>query len=279
MLIIGSDDKMIRSTNDLLKSKFDMKDMGFSYMISGIKITRTQNGLMLSQIPYVDKILEKFNQRDTSIARTPIDTSQHIPKNSGDNVAQLEYSRIIDNLMYLMSCTRHDLAYAISRLSRYTSNPSDEHWKSITRLLRYLRYTRECGLHYVRYPAIIEGYNGANWIFDSRSTSGYVFKLGGVAISWKSSKQTIISKSTVETEWLRQFLEDFPKWPKPVTAICIHCDSQSAIGRAQNTMYNGISRHIRRRHNTIRQLLSTGVISTDNLKSKDNIVDPLTKGL
>ena len=61
--------------------------------------------------------------------------------------------------------------------------------------------------------------------------------------------------------------------------ICIHCDSQSTIGRAQNNMYNGKSRHIHRRHNTIRQLLSTGVISLDYVKCKDNIADSLTKGL
>ena len=68
-------------------------------------------------------------------------------------------------------------------------------------------------------------------------------------------------------------------WPKPVPAICIHCDSQSAIGRAQNHMYNGKARHIRRRHNTVRQLLSNGIISIDYIKSKENIADPLTKGL
>ena len=61
--------------------------------------------------------------------------------------------------------------------------------------------------------------------------------------------------------------------------IRIHCHSQSAIGRAQKSMFNGKSKHIRRRHNTIRQLLSIGVISIDFLKSKDNIADPLTKGL
>ena len=88
-----------------------------------------------------------------------------------------------------------------------------------------------------------------------------------------------LDKSGEEAEWLRQFLEDIPGWPKPVSAISIHCDSQSAIGRAQSVMYNGKSRHIRRRHNTIRQLLSTGVISIDYIKSKDNIADPLTKGL
>jgi hypothetical protein len=164
----------------------------------------------------------------------------------------------------------------------------------MTRLLRYLRYTRNYGLHYSRYPAVIEGHCDANWISDtndSRATSGYVFTLGGAAISWKSSKQTVIARSTMESEfialdkageeaeWLRQFIEDIPRWPNPVSAICIHCDSQSAIGRAHSTMYNGKNRHIRRRHNTVRQLISTGIITIDYVKSKDNIADPLTKGL
>ena len=61
--------------------------------------------------------------------------------------------------------------------------------------------------------------------------------------------------------------------------IRIHCDSQSAIGKEQSSMYNGKSRHIHRRHNTIRQLLLTGIISVDFVKSKDNIANPLTKGL
>ena len=64
-----------------------------------------------------------------------------------------------------------------------------------------------------------------------------------------------------------------------MTQICIHCDIQSAIGRAQNSMYNGKSRHICRGHNTIRQLLSIGVISLNYVRYTDNITDPLTKGL
>ena len=118
-----------------------------------------------------------------------------------------------------------------------------------------------------------------------------MFTLEIAMVSWKSSKQTVIARSTMEyefialdkcgeeAEWLRHFLEDIPRWPKPVPPICLHCDNQSAIGRAQNSMYNGKSRHIRRRHNTIKQQLSTGVISLDYIKSKDNIADPLTKGL
>ena len=88
-----------------------------------------------------------------------------------------------------------------------------------------------------------------------------------------------LDKCGEEAEWLCYFLEDIPRWSKPMPPICIHYDSQSAIGRAQNNMYNGKSRHIRRRHNTIRQLLSTEVIFLDYVKSKDNIADLLTKGL
>ena len=62
-------------------------------------------------------------------------------------------------------------------------------------------------------------------------------------------------------------------------AIYVHCDSQSAIGRAHNDMYNNKSKHIRRRHNTVRQLLSNEIISIDYIKSKDNLADPLAKGL
>ncbi|XP_047341240.1 homeobox-leucine zipper protein GLABRA 2-like [Impatiens glandulifera] len=128
-----------------------------------------------------------------------------------------------------MSCTRPDIAYAVSKLSRYTSNPGNNHWKTIVRLLRYLRNTRDYGLHYTRHPVVIEGYTHANWISnmkDSKSTSGYVFTLRGAAISWKSSKQTVIVKSTMKSEfitldkcgekaeWLRLFLEDIPIWSK-----------------------------------------------------------------
>ncbi|GJW75142.1 zinc finger, CCHC-type containing protein [Tanacetum coccineum] len=110
----------------MLKSKFDMKDMGLADVILGIKIIRTHNGLVLSQAHYVDKILNTHNTGDSGQARTPIDTRYPDPP---------------------------DLAYAVSRLSRYTSNPSNAHWKAMTTLLHYLRYSRDYGLHYDRRPA------------------------------------------------------------------------------------------------------------------------------
>ncbi|KAM2838666.1 hypothetical protein COP1_030352 [Malus domestica] len=235
-----------------------------------------------------------FGQFDCKPAATPFDAGCKLEKNKGDAISQLEYSQVIESLMYLMNSTRPDLAYAVSRLSRYTSNPAKEHWDALVRVLRYLKNTLDYRLHYTKYPHVVEGFNDANWISnttESKSTSGYVFSLRGAAISWKSSKQKCIARFTMEyefialdlageeAEWLKNFLEDIPMWPKSVTAICIHCDSMAVQSRAKSHVYNGKSRHIRRRHNTLKKLLSNGIISIDYVKSKENIADLLTKCL
>jgi len=93
------------------------------------------------------------------------------------------------------------------------------------------------------------------------------------------SEFVTLDKAAEEAEWLQQFVEEIPRWPKPIPSIRIYCDNQSTIDKAQAKLYNGKSRHIRRRHSSIRQLLSTGVITIDYVRSKENIADPLTKGL
>ncbi|PHU12397.1 hypothetical protein BC332_19327 [Capsicum chinense] len=93
------------------------------------------------------------------------------------------------------------------------------------------------------------------------------------------SKFIALDKAGEEAEWLQNFLEDIPYWPKPVALVCIHCDIQAEIGRAGIIIYNYKSRYIRRRHNNIRELLSSGIINVDYVKSKDNMSDPSTKGL
>ncbi|KAL4203712.1 hypothetical protein AMTRI_Chr01g129360 [Amborella trichopoda] len=105
--------------------------------------------------------------------------------------------------MYTMSCTRLDISFVLGKLSRYTSNPGQEHWNVVNRILQYLKGTVDYGLHYVGEPAVLEGYNYANWITvsdQSMSTSGWIFTFGGVAVAWSSKKQTCISKSTMESE-------------------------------------------------------------------------------
>ncbi|KAK4402405.1 Retrovirus-related Pol polyprotein from transposon TNT 1-94 [Sesamum angolense] len=144
-----------------------------------------------------------------------------------------------------------------------------------------------------KFPAVLEGFCDANWVTDNdevSSTSGYVFTLGGGAISWKSIKQTCIARSTLESEfialelagqeaeWLRNLVGDMPMWESSIP-VSIHCDSQAAIGIAKNYAYNGKRRHIRIRHDAVKELLKNGIIYLEYVRSERNLADPLTKGL
>ena len=72
MLIIGSNNKIIKTTKKMLNSKFDMNDMGKTDVILGMKIIRTSDRYVLSQSHYVEKILEKFNKNDLRVEITPV---------------------------------------------------------------------------------------------------------------------------------------------------------------------------------------------------------------
>ena len=116
---------------------------------------------------------------------------------------QLRYSQIIGSLMYLASATRPDILFDVSKLSRFISNPKDDHWKALKRVVHYLKGTMDYGIHYTGYPRVLEGYSDSNWISDAdeiKATSGYVFTLGGGTVSWKSCKKTILTMSTMEVE-------------------------------------------------------------------------------
>src|SRR5215216_6967403 len=127
--------------------------------------------------------------------------------------------------MYLASATRPDISFVVSKLSRFVSKLGDDHWHALERLMRYLKGSASYGIHYTRYPRVLEGYSDSNWISDAdkiKATSGYVFTLAGGAVSWKSCKQTILTRSnmeaeltvldttTVEAEWLRELLMNLP---------------------------------------------------------------------
>ncbi|RZB51814.1 Retrovirus-related Pol polyprotein from transposon TNT 1-94 [Glycine soja] len=271
-----------------------MKDLGEASVILGIKITRSKEGISLDQSHYIEKILKKYDYFDCKPASTPYDPSVKLFKNTGEGIRQTEYASIIGSLRYATDCTRPDIAYAVGLSCRFTSRPSMEHWHAIERVMRYLKRTINLGLHYKRFPAVLEGYSDADWNTlsnDSKATNGYIFSIAGGAISWKSKKHTILAQSTVESEmialataseeasWLKSLLAEIPLWERPIPAALIHCDSTAAIAKIENCYYNGKKRQIRRKHNTVRELLSTGAVRVDHVHTDDNLVDPLTKGL
>ena len=151
------------------------------------------------------------------------------------------------------------------------------------------------GIHYSGDPKVLEGYSDANWIFDAdelKATSGYVFTLGGGAVSWKSCNQTILTRSTmeaelaaldtatVEAEWLRELLMDLPIVKKPIPTILMNCDNQTVIVKVNSSKDNmKSSRHVKRCLKSVRKLRNTCVIALDYIRTAKNLADQFTKGL
>jgi hypothetical protein len=124
------------------------------------------------------------------------------------------------------------------------------------------------------------------------ATSGYVFLLGGGAVSWKSCKQTILTRSTmeveltalntasIEAEWLREFLVDLPMVEKPIPSISMNCDNQTVIVKVNSSKDNmKSSRHVKRRLKSARKLRNSRVIALDYVPTAKNVADQFIKGL
>nr|GEZ86772.1 zinc finger, CCHC-type [Tanacetum cinerariifolium] len=178
--------RRVDKTKKFLSSRFSMKDMGEVDVILGIKIRRENKETVITQSHYIEKILKKFNHEDCFPMSTHMDPVEKLRLNTGKLVDQLEYSRVVGCLMYAMTSTRPDIAYAVGRLSRFTSNPSRQHWQEITRVFKFLKGNMNYGLSYVGYTSVLEASSDAsclNHVEDSSSTSGWVFLLKGGAIS------------------------------------------------------------------------------------------------
>ncbi|GJX24330.1 zinc finger, CCHC-type containing protein [Tanacetum coccineum] len=244
MLIFGTYQVLVDLTKEFLSLKLSMKDIGEANVILGIRIKHESNKIAISQSYYIEKVLKKFNYFDCTPVSTPMATSEKLIPNNGQAVSQLDYSRVIGCLMYVMTCTRPDIAFAVGKLSRYTSNYGTQHWQAIQRVLKYLKKTMDYSLTYTSYRPTLEKYTDASWISnaeDNSSTSGWVFLLGGAAGK--------------EAEWLRNLILEIPLWSKPIAPISIRCDSAATLAMAYSQMYNGKSRHL-----GVRQTLYLGII-------------------
>ena len=110
-------------------------------------------------------LLRKYNFHDHKSVATPFDSSVHLfPVNNDDEIfKQKDYASIIGSLRYATDCTRSDIAYAVGVLSRFTSKLSKDHWLAIERVMRYLIGTKNYGLFYKKYLAVIEDFSDADW--------------------------------------------------------------------------------------------------------------------
>ena len=194
ILLIGNDVGMMQSTKVWLSNKFSMKDMGEASYILGMKIYRDRSSRMLglSQSAYIDRVLKRFEMEESKKGFLPIGhgitlSKSMCPKTKDERVkmSKTPYASAIGSIMYVMICTRPDVAYALSACSRYQANPGLAHWSSVKTILKYLRRTKELFLIYGRGELEVEGFTDSSFQSDkddSKSVSGYVFLLNGLSL-------------------------------------------------------------------------------------------------
>jgi hypothetical protein len=146
--LFGESNSLQEQTINLLKSEFKVNDMGDVHWLHGNRIDRDNAGIHLSQTAYIDRILNKFALTDCNPVSTPLDPNQQI-RAVGDEDERTDaslYQQIVGSINYLVTATRPDLAYTITHLSQYNSNPSKTHLSLVKRVLQYLKGTREYSL-------------------------------------------------------------------------------------------------------------------------------------
>ncbi|KAM0059035.1 putative RNA-directed DNA polymerase [Helianthus debilis subsp. tardiflorus] len=298
MLIAGSDMTEIKKLKKQMSKGFEMKDLGAANQILGMSIFRNkQDGsLTLSQEKYIEKVLERFSLKDAKIRSTPLGSHFKLskvqsPKSDEDKaeMAKVPYAYAVGSLMYAMVCTRPDIAHAVGVVSRFMSNLGREHWEAFKWLLRYLKGTSKVALHFKGKEVILKGFadadlGGCKESF--KSTTWYVFTVGGTAVSWMSKLQKSVALSTTEAEymavaeaskeliWLKNFLKELGK---EQVDCALFCDNQSAIHLAKNPVFYSKTKHIQLRYHFIRDQVGYSTLKLKKIKGTKNPADMLTK--
>ncbi|CAM8900799.1 unnamed protein product [Rhodiola kirilowii] len=283
-----------------LKKHFDMKDFVKAQKILGVKIIRNRHDrkISLSQVDYVAKVLDKFCMKESKPSPIPLGGHLEIskddcPVNETDKqkMSKIPYDMAVGSLMYAMLCTRPDIAFAVSVLSRYRSNPGEKHWFAMKYLLKYIAGTKDLGLVYTDYekePELI-GYVDPDFASNKdtrKSITSFFFTWGGCCISWKSQQQSIVALSSTEAEyiaateackeaiWLQGLLKEMTG-KEYVTTLNI--DSQSAIYLCKDPVYHERTKHIDVRLHFIRDLVDSKVVIIKKILGDINPADFGTK--
>ncbi|KAE8716977.1 cytochrome P450 71A9-like [Hibiscus syriacus] len=274
MLVAGPNKDHIDELKAQLAREFEMKDLGSVNKILGMQIHRDRSNrkIWLSQKNYLKKILSRFNMKDCKPISTPLPinfklSSSMSPSSEEEmmEMSRVPYASAVGSLMFSMICTRPDIAQAVGVVSRYMANPGKEHWNTMKRILRYIKGTSNVALCYGGSNLLINGYVDSNYAGDldkSKSTTGYVFKVAGGAVSWVSKLQSVVATSTTEVEyvaatqaskeaiWLKMLLEGLGHNQEYVS---LFCDSQSVLHLARNPVFHSRTKHIRVQYHFIRE--------------------------
>ncbi|KAM0053128.1 putative RNA-directed DNA polymerase [Helianthus debilis subsp. tardiflorus] len=292
LILTGNQPSALQSFIQSLNSEFGIKDLGELNYFLGLEVTHHDSGIVINQSRYAVDILTRAQMLDAKPAPTPLSTNVSFVAAGTPFTDVTHYRSIVGALQYL-TITRHDLAYAVNQVSQFLHAPTEDHYKEVKRILRYLKGTVALGLHYTRPPSIsIVGYSDADWarcLETRRSTYGYSIFLGGNLISWCAKKQPTVARSSCESEyramahaaaeiiWLTHLLQELRALPPSRTTLL--CDNQSALFMTQNPVSHKRSKHIDFDYHFLRELVQAGDLVTKYVPSKLQVAYIFTKSL
>lgn len=291
IIITSSSPTLIQQVIQSMNQAFALKDMGELSYFLGIEVSKSSQGVSLTQAKYITDILDKHGMTDCSPVPTPMSTGSYLTKESGeliDNVSQ--YRSVIGALQYV-TLTRPDIAFSVNKLSQFLSSPRTQHWKACKRLLRYLKGTIHLGLQFNNKGALqLHCFSDSDWACDrddKKSVAGFAVYLGPNLVSWSSKKQAVVSKSSTEAEyrslahaasevpWIQSLLGELNI--KLSSTPMMWCDNQEAIALAYNPVYHAKTKHVELDIHFIRDKVTAKEIEVCFVPSQDQTADVLTK--
>lgn len=258
LIYTGNSTEMIEKFKGSMMREFSMTDLGKMRYFLGVEVVQDKKGIFVNQKKYAEETLKKYGMEECNSIKNPMVPGHKLTKaGDGEEFNRTTFKQLVGSLRYL-TATKPDLIYSVNLVSRYMENPNEQHMVTAKRILRYIQGTRGFGIQY-KYGGEqkLVGYVDSDYagdVDDSKSTSGYVFMLGGGAVSWVSKKQPIVTLSTTEAEfvsaafgacqavWLRNILSEIGFEQEEGTVL--FCDNSSTIKLSKNPVLYGRSKHI-----------------------------------
>ncbi|XP_016185165.1 uncharacterized protein LOC107626777 [Arachis ipaensis] len=293
VIITRSSTSAMMAVVNQLNCKFALKDMGDLHYFLGIQVSKTKGGgLLLSQEKYVTNLLGKVCMTGCKPCKTPLPSSLKISQFGGDRFDEPAlYHSVVGSLQYL-TITRPELAYVVSKLSQFMQDPLESHWKLVKRIPRYASGTIKYDLHLRKNDSLnITAYCDSDWggdPDDKKSTGGMCVFLGRNLVSWSSKKQSLVARSSTETEyramadliaeliWIKNLLSELR-----VTASIptIYCDNLSVVLLASNPILHSKSKHFEIDLHFVRDYVAKEVVKVSHVSGSVQLADILTKAI
>lgn len=292
-LIASKDKPLMNALLKYLKENFELKVMECeAYLGFQVKRNREKRTLSLVQTHYIEKILERFNMKECKPASTPEEVGAKENDEATPLTEEFPFKELVGSLLYLVTCTRPDIAHAVSLASR-TANPTTTHWKRLKRILRYLQGTRDVGIHFrwEKNPQLV-GYSDADYANDEetrRSNTGWVIMFTNGPIAWRCQRQPIVTLSTTEAEYvsgcelvkellpLRETMLELKQIREEPTPVYI--DNMSAVRIAKDDGGQQRTKHIDVRHKWLNEQQTKKKIDVRHISGEEQPADLLTKPL